>query len=92
MNCRDKRDKRDIAGHSASETVQLAATSATLRDMILVYGCPGVADVAATCEVAKPCLTMPDQACRGCRGKSGGIHLGMARNPGWLILDGRDAS
>jgi hypothetical protein len=35
MNCRHKRDKRDIAGHSAAETLQLAATSATLRDMIL---------------------------------------------------------
>jgi hypothetical protein len=83
MNCRDKRDKRDGAGHSAAETLQVAATSATLRNMILVRGCPvsrDVADVADGRKVAKPRLTrhvadVADVASRG-GGNTGGRQAG----------------
>ena len=81
MNYRDKRDKRDIAGHSAAETLQLAATSATLRDMILVYGYPGaavVADVADTCKVAKRCLTRHVALVADVASKVRGVRLEVA--------------
>lgn len=38
VDVRDKRDKRDTAGHGVAATLQPDATSATRRDKIMVLG------------------------------------------------------
>jgi hypothetical protein len=86
MNYRDKRDKRDNAGHSAAGTLHASATSATPRDMILVRDCPVsrfVADVAARRKVAKPPLTRHVAYVADVAARVAGSHLETPHESHW---------